>query len=134
METQRHVSLQIFNQHLFLLLSTTFTRPGNSLYSGGHCIPMSHGGSLESSCSNVQLIFTVHSAVLRRMLLSIFAQPCSHVSSEPCINRLLSHIFFTSIGMFKILHIVSKRSRSFRQSNFRNCSLVGASCLFFSLT
>ena len=62
---QRHVSLQIFLQHLFLLLSTTFTRPVSSLYSGGHCIPMSHGGSLESSCSNVQLIFTVHSAVLR---------------------------------------------------------------------
>ena len=82
-ETQRHVSLQIFLQHLFFLLSTTFTRPGNSLYSGGHCIPISHESSLESSCSNVQLIFTVHSAVLRRMLLSIFVQPCSHVSSEP---------------------------------------------------
>ena len=31
----------------------------------------------------------------------------------------------------KISHIVSKRSKSFRQSNFCNCSLVGASCLLF---
>ena len=36
--------------------------------------------------------------------------------------------------MFRILPIVSKRSKSFRQSNFGNCSLVGASCLLFSLT
>ena len=83
METQRHVSLQIFLQHLFLLLSTMFTRPGNSFYSGGHCIQMSHESLLESSCSNVQLISTVHSAVLRHMLLGIFVQPCSLVSSEP---------------------------------------------------
>ena len=47
------------------------------------------------------------------------------------INRFLAHIFFVSIGMFRILHIVSKKSKSFRQSN---CSLVGASCLLFSLT
>ena len=50
------------------------------------------------------------------------------------IRRLLAHIFFTSIGMFKILHIVSKRSKSFRKSNFCTCSLVGASCLLFSFT
>ena len=48
------------------------------------------------------------------------------------ISRLLAHIFFTSIGMFKILHIVSKRSKFFGQSNYCNCSFVGASCLLFS--
>ena len=50
------------------------------------------------------------------------------------IRRLLAHIFFTSIGMFKILHIVPKKSKYFRQSNFCNCSLVGAACLLFSFS
>ena len=83
LETQRHISLQIFLQHLFFLPSITFTHPGDSLYGGGHCIPMSHKSSLEGSCSNVQLIRTVHSAMLRHMLLGIFVQPCSHVGSKP---------------------------------------------------
>ena len=82
-KAQRHVSLQIFLQHLFFLPSIRFTCPGISLHSVGHCIPMSHESSLESSCSNVQLISTVHSAVLRHMLFGIFVQPCSYVSSEP---------------------------------------------------
>ena len=82
-ETQRHVSLQIFFQHLCLLISTTLARPGNSFHSGGHCIPMGHESSLESSCPNVQLIFTVHSAMLRHMLFRILVQPWSQVSSEP---------------------------------------------------
>ena len=59
------------------------TRPGNSFHGGGHCIPMGHESSLESSCPNVQLIFTVHSAMFRHMLFRILVQPCSHVSSEP---------------------------------------------------
>ena len=50
------------------------------------------------------------------------------------IRRLLAHIFFTSIGAFKNLHIVSKRFKSLRQADFCNCSLVGASCLLFSFT
>ena len=36
--------------------------------------------------------------------------------------------------MFKILHIVSKRFKPFRQSIFSNCSLVSDSCRLFSLT
>ena len=83
METQRHVSLQIFLQHLFFLFSTTFTCPGNSLHRGGHCISMSHESSLESCCPNVQLIPTVHSVVLQHVLFGIFVQPCSHVGSKP---------------------------------------------------
>ena len=50
------------------------------------------------------------------------------------ISRLLAHIFFTSIGIFRVLHIVSKKSKSFRQSNSCNCSFVGACCLLFSFT
>ena len=83
MEAQRHVTLQIFLQHLFFLPYITFTRPGSSLHCGGHCIPMCYKSSLESSFPNVQLIRTVHSAVLRHMLLSTIIQPCSHVGSKP---------------------------------------------------
>ena len=39
--------------------------------------------AVESSCSNVQLIRTVHSAVFRHMFLGGFVQTCSHVCSEP---------------------------------------------------
>ena len=134
METQRHVSLQIILQHLLFLPSIKFTHPGDSLYGGGHCIPMSYKSSLESPCSNVQLIRTVHSAVLRHMLLGIFLQPRSHVDSKPWHQSSSCHISFTSIGTFRTLHIVSKRSKILRQSNFCNCSLVGASCLLFSIT
>ena len=47
------------------------------------CIPMSYKSSIESSCSTVQLIRTVHPAVLRHMLLGILVQPCSLVGYKP---------------------------------------------------
>ena len=50
------------------------------------------------------------------------------------ISRLLAHIFFTSIEIFRILHVVSQRSKSFRQSNSCNYSFVGVSCRLFSFT
>ena len=115
-------------------LPSRFTHPGDALYGSVHCIPMSYESSLESSCSNVQLIRTVHSAVLRHMLLSIFVQHAVMLALNHGISRLLALIFFTSIGMFRIFHIVSKRSKSFRKSNFCNCSLVGTSCFLFSFT
>ena len=118
MEAQRHVSLQVFLQHLFSFSPVICTFPRRPL----------HKSLLESSCSNVQLIRTEHSAAMRHMLLGIFLQPCSHVDSEPWhgISRFLAHIFFTST--------VSKRSKSFRQFISCNCSLVGVSCLLFSFT
>ena len=134
MEAQRHVSLQVFLQHLFFLPSVTFTRSRSSFYCGGHCIPMSYKSSLKSSCSNVQLIRTIHFAVLRHMLLSILVQPCSHIVSKTWHQSSCGPYIFTSIGIFYILHIVSKRSKSFRQSNSCNYSFVGASCLLFSFT
>ena len=82
-EAQRHVSLQVFLQHLFFFPSVTFTCPRSSLHCGGYCIPMSYKSSLKISCSNVQLTRTVHSAVLRHMLLGILVQPCSQVGYEP---------------------------------------------------
>ena len=50
------------------------------------------------------------------------------------ISHLLAHSFFTSIGMFRILLVFSKRSKYFGQSNSYNCSLVGGSCRLFSFT
>ena len=94
MEAQGHVS-----EHLFFFPSVTFTCPRNSLHCFGYCIPMSYKSSLKSSCSNVQLIHTVHSAVLRHMLHGILVQPCSHVGSETWHQCLLAHIFFTSIDL-----------------------------------
>ena len=61
------------------LTPITFTCHSRPLHCGGYCIPMNYKSSLESSCSNIQLIRTVHFAVLRHMLLGIFIQPCSHV-------------------------------------------------------
>ena len=77
------------------LSSITFNCPGKSLYSGGHCIPMSHESSLENSCPNAQLIHTVHSAVLRHMLLGILIQPGSHVGSKPWHQSSPSPISFS---------------------------------------
>ena len=137
METQRHVSLQIFFKHFFLLPSITITCPVDSLYSCDHCIPMSHESSLESSCPNVQLIHTYTLYTLPCFDICFLAYSYKHavmLALSHGISRLLAHIFFTSNGMFRILHIVSKRSKSFRQPNFYNCSRVGASCLLFSLT
>ena len=134
METQRHVSLQIILQRLFFLPSITFTHPGDSLYGGGHCIPMSYKSSLESPCSNVQLIRTVHSAVLRHMLLGIFLQPRSHVGSKPWHqSSSCPYLFHFHRNVQNLAHCL-KISKTFRQSNFCNCSLVGASCLLFSFT
>ena len=134
MEAQRHISLQVFLQHLFFFPCVTFTSPRSSFHWGGYCNPMSYKSLLKSSCSNDQLIRTVHSAVLRPMFLGILLQPCSHVGSKLLHQSSLAHTFFTSVGMFKIFHIVSKRFKSFRQSNSCNCSFVGASCLLFSFT
>ena len=50
------------------------------------------------------------------------------------IRRFLIDIFITSIALFNILHVVSKRSKSLRQSSSFNCSLVVASCRLFSLS
>ena len=82
-EAQRHVSLQVFLQHFFSFSPITFTCPRRPFHCVGHCIPMSYISSLESSCSIVQLILTVLSAVLRHMLLGILVQPCSHGGSKP---------------------------------------------------
>ena len=134
METQRHVSLQIFLQHLFFFLSTTFPCPGNSLHRGGHCISMSHESSLKSSCPNVQLIPSIHSAVLRHMLFCILFQPCSHVGSKPWHQSSSCPYLFHFHRNVQNLARCLKKIQSFRQSNFCNCSRVGASCLLFSLT
>ena len=82
-EAQCQVFLQVFLQHLFFFQSVTFNCPRSSLHCGGYRIPMSYKSLPESSCSNVQLIRTVHSAVLRHMFLGILVQPCSHVGSKP---------------------------------------------------
>ena len=132
MEAQRLVPLQVFNQHLFSLSPVTFTCPRRPLHCGGYRIPMSYKNSLESSCSNVQLIRTVHSAVFRHMLLGIFIQPCSHVGSEPwhqsCPGRYLFHFYRNVQDFARCL----KRFKPFRQSNSCNCSFVRVSCLLFS--
>ena len=47
---------------------------------------------------------------------------------------MASAVFCPFIGMFKILHIVSKIFNFFRQSISSNCSLVSDSCRLFSLT
>ena len=130
MEAQRHVSLL---QHLFFFPSVTFTCFRSSLHGGGHCIPMGYKSSFKSSCSDVQLISTVNSAVLRHMFLGSYNHAVM-LALNHGISLFLAHIVFTSIGMFKIWHIVSKRSISFRQSNSCKYSLVGVSCLLFSFT
>ena len=131
-KAQRHVSLQVFLQHLFSFSAVTFTCPRRPLHGGGYCSPMSYKSSLESSCFNVQLIRTVHSAVFNICCLAFSYNHSIMLALNHGISRLLVHIFFTSNGMFKILHVVSKRSKSFRQSNSCNCSFVGVSCLLFS--
>ena len=42
--------------------------------------------------------------------------------------------FYTSIRLFKILHLVSKRSKLFSQSSSSKSSLVGAPCRLFQLS
>ena len=104
-EAQRHVSLQVFLQHLFFSRSVTFTCPR----SGGYCIPMRHKNSLKSSCSNVQLIRTVHSAVLRNMFLGIFVQSCSHVDSKPW------HQSSSGPYLFRFLRNIQDFAHSFKK-------------------
>ena len=126
-KAQRHVSLQIFLQHLFFLPSIMFTCPRNSLYGGGHCIPMSHESSLENSCPNVQLIHTVHSAVLRHMLLGILVQPCSHGRRSSWVIRSLMLVIrktFSSFDLFLSSESYSSRvSPIMHQANL-SCSSV----------
>ena len=50
------------------------------------------------------------------------------------ISRLLAYIFLATIGILKILHFASKRSKLYKKSSSSDCSLVGASCRLFSLT
>ena len=95
---------------------------------GSYCIPMGRKSSLGSFQSYVHLVRTVHSAVFRHMLFGRLIQPGSQVALNNGITIVLAHILFTSFGMLKILHIVSKRSKLFRQLSSLNCSVVGASC------
>ena len=77
------IFFQVFLQHFFSFSPVTTTRSCRSLYCDCYCIPMSYKkSSFESSQSYFHLIQTVHSALLRHMLLGILIQPSSHVGSE----------------------------------------------------
>ena len=93
METQQQVSLQIFLQHLFFLPSITFTHPGDCLHGGGHCIPMSYKSSLESSCSNVQLIVVYTLPCFDICFLAYSYNQAVMLALNHGISRLLAHIF-----------------------------------------
>ena len=134
MEAQRHISLQVFLQHLFFFSSVALTCSGRFFHCGSHCIPMSYENSLESVCSSVQLIRTVHSAVLDICFLAYSYIHAVMLAINHCMSRLLAHIFFTFIGMIMFLQTVSKRSQFFRQSSSSSCSLFRISCRFFFFT
>ena len=109
------------------------------LFTAVVCIPMSYKSPIESSCSRsswyalyILLCFDICASTY-----SALAYSYNHavmLALNHGISRLLAHVFSTSIELFKILHVVSKISKSFRQSNSRNCSFGGVSCLLFSLT
>ena len=132
MEAQRHIYLQVCLQHFFSFSPVTTIRSRRSLHCGCYCIPMPYKSLFENSRSCFHQIRIVHYAVLRHMLLGILLQPCSQVGSEPGHQLSSGPDFFTSIGIFKIFHIVSKRSKYFIQASSSNCSLLGASCRLFS--
>ena len=134
MEAKSHVSLQVFLHHFCSFSPVTLTCSENSFHYGNHCILMSYESSLESSCSHVQLIRTVHSDVLRHMLLGILVQPYSHVGSKPWHQSYSGPYLLHFLGMCKILYLVSKISKFFRQSSSSSCSFIGISCRLFSFT
>ena len=131
--TVTFLSRSSFNIYIFLFSPVTFNC-SRRIFHWIQCILKSHKSSLERSCSNVQLILTVHSASFDLCFLTYSYNHAVMLALNHGISCLLAHIFFTSIGMFKILHIVSKRSKSFRQSSSCNCSLVCISFRLFSFT
>ena len=119
------VCLQMFLQHFFSLSPVTTIRFRRPLHCCSHCIPMLYKSSFESFRSYVHLIRTVHSA------LCFLAHSYNHaimLALNHTISHHLAHNFFISIGINTILRIVSKRSKSVRQSSSSNCFLVDASC------
>ena len=117
-----------------------FERP---LHCGIYCIPMCHESLVErlkdesSDVSRKILCSTGTNCILcmcyDRCFLAYSYTLVVMLALTHGISLLLAQIFFTSIGVIKILHIVSKRSKFFRQSSSSNCSLVGASSRIISL-
>ena len=124
----------VFLQNLFSLSSIAIICSRCSLHCGSHCNLMRYKSSFENFQVYVHLIRIVHFAVLRHMLLGILVQPCSHVGSKPWYqSSSCPYLFHFHRNVQNLAHC-RKRSKSSRQSNFCNCSLVGASCLLFSFT
>ena len=71
-DAQRQVSLQFFLRPFFSFSPVTITCSGRSFHCGSHCIPMRYESSLESSRPKVLLIGTVHSALLRHIMLTLY--------------------------------------------------------------